>query len=82
LDSSDFSGEIHWNDTYRVAYATDASTYREIPMAVAYPRHKGDIKTLIGAVSGKGISLIPRGAGTSLAGQVVGDGIVVDCPVT
>jgi len=59
-------------------YATDASDYKEVPLAVAYPKHEADIRELVRFASENKISLIPRTAGTSLAGQVVGKGIVVD----
>ena len=59
-------------------YATDASDYREVPQAVVYPKHESDIKELVRFAKENLISLIPRTAGTSLAGQVVGSGVVVD----
>ena len=62
----------------RSLYATDASVYQEMPMAVAYPKHESDLKTLIRFAHEQKTSLIPRTAGTSLAGQCVGNGIVVD----
>lgn len=62
----------------RIMYATDASAYREIPLAVARPKNTADIRTLIIYAKKHHIPLIPRTAGTSLAGQVVGKGIVVD----
>jgi FAD/FMN-containing dehydrogenase/Fe-S oxidoreductase len=71
-------GELHTDELLRRLYATDASIYREIPLAVAYPRHAGDIRALIVFAREHGLSLIPRSAGTSLAGQCVGSGIVVD----
>ncbi|MEC3878543.1 FAD-binding and (Fe-S)-binding domain-containing protein [Parapedobacter sp. 10938] len=76
-------GRFYYNDTaeHRAllrAYATDASVYQELPLAVAIPRHEADLKVLIGFAATYGITLIPRTAGTSLAGQVVGHGIVVD----
>lgn len=71
-------GELHFDNTMRTLYATDASAYREMPLAVAIPKSEADIKTLIAYATEKHISLIPRTAGTSLAGQVVGNGIVVD----
>jgi len=63
---------------FRSMYATDASVYRELPLAVAYPKDESDIKKLIEFALREKISLIPRAAGTSLAGQCVGNGIVVD----
>lgn len=63
---------------HRIIYSTDASAYREKPMGVAYPRDKTEIKSLVLEARQKGYSLIPRAGGTSLAGQVVGNGLVVD----
>ncbi|MBU2559046.1 MAG: FAD-binding protein [Bacteroidetes bacterium] len=73
-----FEGDIHIDDSTRLIYATDASAYREKPLAVALPRNKNDIKKLIDLALKTKTSLIPRAAGTSLAGQVVGNGIIVD----
>jgi FAD/FMN-containing dehydrogenase/Fe-S oxidoreductase len=73
-----FEGEILTSETIRRLYATDASAYREVPAAVAIPKSEKDIQTLIRFANANGTSLIPRTAGTSLAGQVVGAGIVVD----
>lgn len=72
------SGELFYDNAHRVLYATDASAYRELPIAVAIPRDEEDIKKLILFANDHNVSLIPRAAGTSLAGQVVGSGIVVD----
>jgi FAD/FMN-containing dehydrogenase/Fe-S oxidoreductase len=63
---------------HKIAYATDASVYREIPYGVAYPETIEDIRELLRIAKEKGIDLIPRAGGTSIAGQVVGNGIVVD----
>ncbi|MGI9547402.1 MAG: FAD-binding and (Fe-S)-binding domain-containing protein [Flavobacteriaceae bacterium] len=71
-------GELFSDRLSKSIYATDASVYRRIPLAVAYPRNEDDIKLLIDFATKNKIGLIPRTAGTSLAGQCVGDGIVVD----
>jgi len=63
---------------HKIAYATDASVYREIPYGVAYPKTIEDIQELIKIARAKKTHLIPRAGGTSIAGQVVGCGIVVD----
>ena len=63
---------------HRLAYATDASAYREVPAGVAYPESPEDVRELVAEARRRGTCLIPRAAGTSLAGQVVGKGIVVD----
>jgi hypothetical protein len=72
------SGDVLFDSLHKTLYATDASVYRKIPLAVAFPKDDKDIKTLIEFATKKNITLIPRTAGTSLAGQCVGDGIVVD----
>ena len=71
-------GEIYYDDLIKSIYATDASVYRKLPLAVAYPKNAEDLKQLIKFAKAHKTSLIPRTAGTSLAGQCVGDGIVVD----
>ena len=72
------SGELYDSALVKALYATDASVYRELPYAVAIPKTTVDIKCLIDFARSNGVSIIPRAAGTSLAGQCVGDGIVVD----
>ena len=72
------AGELFFDDTMRRLYATDASVYRQLPLAVAYPKNLDDLKKLLQFAKTHKTSLIPRTAGTSLAGQVVGTGIVVD----
>ena len=72
------SGELYDSDLVKTLYATDASVYRELPYAVAIPKTTEDIKRLIEFAGANALSIIPRAAGTSLAGQCVGDGIVVD----
>lgn len=76
--STRLEGELYLDETTRILYATDASAYQEKPLAVAIPRSLADLKILIEFARENHTSLIPRTAGTSLAGQVVGAGIVVD----
>ena len=76
--TSKFKGEFLNDNITKTLYATDASAYREVPLAVAFPLDSADIKILIDFANKKKITLIPRTAGTSLAGQVVGKGIIVD----
>ncbi len=72
------AGDLHFDATMRTLYATDASEYQEMPIAVALPRTEADLRELITFAQRHHTSLIPRAAGTSLAGQVVGGGIIVD----
>ena len=76
--SERLEGELYTDELHQSLYATDASVYRILPLAVAFPRSKQDIKELIAFANANNTSLIPRAAGTSLAGQCVGEGIVVD----
>ena len=69
---------IHTDRLHRLAYATDASAYRELPVGVAFPSDASDVRDLLAQARNQKTHLIPRAAGTSLAGQVVGKGIVVD----
>lgn len=75
---SQLEGDLFTDNVQRVLYSTDASQYKEKPLAVTRPKNKEDIKKIIAFARENGTSVIPRGAGTSLAGQVVGPGIVVD----
>ncbi|MFN0729080.1 FAD-binding and (Fe-S)-binding domain-containing protein [Polaribacter gochangensis] len=77
LDTS-LKGSLLFDALHKSIYATDASVYRKIPLAVAFPKDVADIQQLIAFATKNEITLIPRTAGTSLAGQCVGDGIVVD----
>ncbi len=85
MNASDFAslhrklqGELLTDNLVRSLYATDASEYQEQPLAVAFPETDRDVQELIRFAQSHHIGLIPRTAGTSLAGQVVGNGIVID----
>ena len=71
-------GDLSSDYSSRLMYATDASAYRELPLAVCRPKNEADIIKLVRFAGKNKITLIPRAAGTSLAGQVVGRGLVVD----
>ncbi|MBR2226163.1 MAG: FAD-binding protein [Bacteroidales bacterium] len=70
--------KVHTDPLHRMAYATDASAYREMPVGVAFPENAGHVRELLRQARERKTHLIPRAAGTSIAGQVVGKGIVVD----
>lgn len=74
----EIEGDLFFDNAHKVLYATDASAYRELPLAVSVPKSEEDIRKLILFANKQRTSLIPRAAGTSLAGQVVGHGIIVD----
>ncbi len=76
--ASSLQGDLHFSSLMRALYATDASMFKEWPMAVALPKSIDDLKLLVEFATKHKVSLIPRTAGTSLAGQCVGNGVVVD----
>jgi len=71
-------GDLRHDRLTRALYATDGSIYKQWPMAVAFPKNEDDLKEIILFANTRQIPLIMRTAGTSLAGQCVGEGIVVD----
>ena len=73
-----FGSDFDDSQLSRILYATDASAYREMPAGVVSPRNKEDLVFLVKTAAENNIPLIPRAAGTSLAGQVVGSGLVLD----
>lgn len=72
------SGELRWDRLTRALYATDGSIYKQWPHAVAFPKDEEDLRRLVRFANEHKTPLILRTAGTSLAGQCVGEGIVVD----
>lgn len=73
-------GDLRFDSIHKILYSTDASAYRQEPLAVFIPCEEceEDLRALLRWCKDKGTFIIPRAAGTSLAGQVVGNGIVVD----
>ncbi len=78
LLAKQLTGSLHCSEYYRRMYATDASVYRQLPLCVCYPANEKDIQKILIFANEHHLPVIPRAAGTSLAGQVVGEGIVVD----
>lgn len=70
--------EVDDSTRRRAEYSTDASLYRVLPEVVVFPRDADDIPAIVEVARSHGLSLTPRGAGTSIAGNAVGSGIVVD----
>jgi len=70
--------ELAFDNLTRQLYATDASVYQIEPLAVAFPSNAREASAIVQAAAQAGVSVIPRGAGTSLSGGPIGDGVVVD----
>ncbi len=73
-----FKGEVHFDDVTRTLYATDASIFQVTPAGVVAPFDDEDVRLLVKYAHENGVSLIARGAGTGVAGESLGDGLVVD----
>jgi len=71
-------GEVHFDSGSRALYATDASNYRQVPIGVVYPRDAADVEAALAACRVTGAAVLPRGGGTSLAGQCVNVAVVFD----
>ncbi len=71
-------GDVRFDRYSRLLYSTDASIYQIEPIGVVVPRHKGDVQAVIEVANRLNVSVLPRGGGTSLAGQTVGHSIVLD----
>jgi FAD/FMN-containing dehydrogenase/Fe-S oxidoreductase len=70
--------DVRFDNLTRQLYATDASIYQIEPAAVAFPRSAREASTIIRAAADAGVSVTPRGAGTSLVGNAIGDGLIVE----
>ncbi len=71
-------GEVRFDPAYRALYATDASNYRQTPIGVVIPRDAADVEATIAACRTLGAAILPRGGGTSLAGQCCNVAVVLD----
>jgi FAD/FMN-containing dehydrogenase/Fe-S oxidoreductase len=74
----ELDGEVAFDDLTRHLFSRDASMYSITPAGVVFPRHAGDVAATVAAAAEHGLPVLPRGAGTSLAGQTVGPGLVLD----
>src|SRR5437868_2021090 len=72
-------GEVRFDDGSRALYATDASNYRQVPIGVVLPRSREDVIETVALCRAHGAPLLPRGGGTSLAGQCCNVAVVLDC---
>jgi FAD/FMN-containing dehydrogenase/Fe-S oxidoreductase len=75
-------GEVLFDRYTRILYSTDASIYQIEPIGVVIPNHRDDIEQAVRLAARENVALLPRGGGTSLAGQAVGEALVIDCSKT
>jgi FAD/FMN-containing dehydrogenase/Fe-S oxidoreductase len=72
------SGELFCDEYVRALYSTDASIYQIMPVGVVVPRSRDDVVCAVQAAIEHGLTIIPRGGGTSLSGQSIGAGLIID----
>src|SRR5947207_914590 len=70
--------DVRFDNLTRQLYATDASIYQIEPIGAAFPKNAQQAAAVIRAAADTGVSIIPRGAGTSLSGGAIGEGLIVD----
>src|SRR4030066_1489666 len=73
------TGEVKTDQITRVLYSTDASIHKMEPLGVVFPRKVEELDTIVKIAAEYHIPLIPRGSGSSLAGQSIGNGLIIDC---
>ena len=74
-----FTGDIRTDAATRILYSTDASIYQMEPLGVVIPRNQEELHAAVDLAIKYRIPILPRGAGTSLAGQAVGEALILDC---
>lgn len=74
-----FAGEIRLDPATRVLYSTDASIYQIEPLGVVLPKTQEDLHVAVELAAQHKIPILPRGAGSSLAGQAIGEALILDC---
>ena len=74
-----FTGDLRLDLASRILYSTDASIYQIEPEGVAIPKTQDDLQAVIELAAKYNIPILPRGAGTSLAGQAIGEALILDC---
>ena len=74
-----FQGSIRSDLASRLLYSTDASIYQIEPLGVAFPKTQEDLHTAVELAAKYKVPVLPRGSGTSLAGQAIGNALILDC---
>lgn len=74
-----FTGDLRLDTASKVLYSTDASAYQIEPLGVAIPKTQEDIQAVVEFAAKHNIPILPRGSGSSLAGQAIGEALILDC---
>src|SRR3954454_17083552 len=76
---AEITGDVMFDRFSRGRYATDASHYQMMPLGVVAPRTVAEAERTLAVAREEGVSVLPRGGGTSQAGQTVNESLVIDC---
>ncbi|MFJ3977965.1 FAD-binding and (Fe-S)-binding domain-containing protein [Streptomyces sp. NPDC090021] len=75
---AELRGDVDFGAAARALVTMDASNYRRVPLGVVAPRDADDVTAALQVCAGAGVPVVPRGGGTSIAGQATGTGVVLD----
>ena len=74
-----FTGDLRLDTASRILYSTDASMYQIEPLGVAIPKTQDDLQSAMELAAKYKVPILPRGAGSSLGGQAIGEALILDC---
>jgi FAD/FMN-containing dehydrogenase/Fe-S oxidoreductase len=74
-----FTGDVRLDTASKVLYATDASMYQIEPLGVAIPKNRDDLQSAVELAAKYAVPILPRGSGSSLGGQAIGEALILDC---
>ena len=74
----ELEGDVRFDPLTRAIFSSDASIYQITPIGVVFPKHAKDVQRIVEITADEKLALLPRGGGTSLAGQTVGEAVVID----
>src|SRR5512147_1391933 len=74
-----FAGDIRLDLASRILYSTDASIYQMEPLGVVFPKTQEDLHAAVELAAKYKVPILPRGSGSSLAGQAIGHALIIDC---
>ena len=76
---SKYSIKVHRDLVSRILYSTDASIYKMEPLGIVFPRHLDELDAIVSTAAQYQVPILARGAGSSLAGQAIGEALIIDC---
>src|SRR3990172_6265036 len=74
-----FTGDLRLDPASKILYSTDASIYQIEPLGVAIPKTQDDLQSAVELAAKYKVPILPRGSGSSLGGQAIGEALILDC---